>query len=75
MVAETQEPGVTVSLVARRRGVSPNHLFTWRRLGFQLDLMSFPMRPAFLTAAPNSSCVQSSLSAADQVETTRLRQD
>lgn len=35
MVAETHEPGVTVSLVARRRGVSPNQLFTWRRLADQ----------------------------------------
>jgi transposase len=32
MFAETREPGITVSLVARRRGVSPNQLFTWRRL-------------------------------------------
>ncbi len=29
MVAETCEPGITVSLVARPRGVSPNQLFTW----------------------------------------------
>jgi transposase len=35
MIAETREPGVTVSLVARRRGVSPNQLFTWRRLAEQ----------------------------------------
>ena len=35
MVAETHEPGVTVSLVARRRGVSPNQLFTWWRLAEQ----------------------------------------
>jgi transposase len=35
MVAETREAGVTVSLVARRRGVSPNQLFTWRRLAEQ----------------------------------------
>ena len=34
-IAETREPGVTVSLVARRRGVSPNQLFTWRRLAEQ----------------------------------------
>ena len=35
MVAETREPGVTVSLVARRHGVSPNQLFTWRRMAEQ----------------------------------------
>ena len=35
IVAETREPGVTVSLVARRHGVSPNQLFTWRRLAEQ----------------------------------------
>jgi transposase len=32
MVEETFEPGMTVSLVARRYGVAPNQLFTWRRL-------------------------------------------
>jgi transposase len=32
MVEETHMPGATVSLVARRYGVAPNQLFTWRRL-------------------------------------------
>ena len=32
MVEETFEPGMTASLVARRHGVAPNQLFTWRRL-------------------------------------------
>jgi transposase len=32
MLEESQEPGASVSLVARRRGVNPNRLFTWRRL-------------------------------------------
>src|SRR5262245_19468930 len=32
MVEETFEPCMTVSLVARRHGVAPNQLFTWRRL-------------------------------------------
>src|SRR5579863_4313448 len=32
MVEDTFEPGMTVSLVARRHGVAPNQLFTWRRL-------------------------------------------
>ena len=31
IVAETQEPGVTVSLVARRHGIAPNQLFAWSR--------------------------------------------
>ena len=35
IVAQTREAGVTVSLVARRCGVSPNQLFTWRRLAEQ----------------------------------------
>src|SRR3978361_300368 len=30
-----QEPGVTVSLVARRHGIAPNQLFNWRRLAAQ----------------------------------------
>jgi transposase len=35
IVQETYEPGVTVSLVARRHGIAPNQLFTWRRLASQ----------------------------------------
>jgi transposase len=31
IVAETQEPGVTVSLVARRHGIAPNQLFLWTK--------------------------------------------
>ncbi|AUN32338.1 hypothetical protein C0V82_18320 [Niveispirillum cyanobacteriorum] len=31
LVAETFEPGMSVSLVARRRGVDPSLLFRWRR--------------------------------------------
>jgi transposase len=34
-LAETQEPGVTVSLVARRHAIAPNQLFVWRRLASQ----------------------------------------
>src|SRR3954467_2693443 len=32
IVEETYEPGSTVSLVARRHGIAPNQVFTWRRL-------------------------------------------
>ena len=32
IVSETYDPGMTVSLVARRHGIAPNQLFQWRRL-------------------------------------------
>src|SRR5512144_1071104 len=32
MVRETYEPGMTMSLVARRHGINPTHLFHWRQL-------------------------------------------
>ena len=35
MVQETYELGLTVSLVARRHGVRPSQLFTWRKLAAQ----------------------------------------
>jgi transposase len=35
IVNETYEPGVTVSLVARRHGMAPNQLFHWRKLATQ----------------------------------------
>ncbi len=35
IVDETYEPGVTVSLVARRHGIAPNQLFHWRKLAAQ----------------------------------------
>ena len=34
-MAEAEEAGVTVSLVARRHGIAPNQLFRWRRLASQ----------------------------------------
>jgi len=32
MVRETYEPGMSVSLVARRHSINPNQLFQWRKL-------------------------------------------
>ena len=32
IVQETYAPGMSVSLVARQHGISPNQVFTWRRL-------------------------------------------
>ncbi len=35
MVEATYEPGVTVSLMARRNGIQPNQHFAWRKLAAQ----------------------------------------
>ena len=55
MVRETLEPGVSVSLVARRHGVNPNQLFHWRKLYQTGSLMSVaagePVVPASELAA------------------------
>ena len=32
IVQETYAPGASVSLIARRHGIAPNQLFSWRRL-------------------------------------------
>jgi transposase len=51
MVAETHEPGMTVSLVARRHGVAPNQLFTWRRLAAQGALTAAGAEEAVVPAS------------------------
>lgn len=35
VVRETHEPGVSVSVVARRRDINANQLFTWRNDPFE----------------------------------------
>lgn len=57
IVAESYVPGVTVCTVARRHGLPPRQLFTWRRLARKPfaadpDLDSVPMfAPAVLDAS------------------------
>jgi putative transposase len=46
MVRETYEPGMSVSLVARRHGVNPNQLFQWRRLE-RIGALTAGVRVAF----------------------------
>jgi transposase len=51
IVAETYEPGVTVSLVARRHGIAPNQLFLWRRLVSQGALTATQSEEAVVPAS------------------------
>jgi transposase len=49
ILAETGEPGTTISEVARRHGVQPSLLFRWRRdILDQERAASQPLQPAFV---------------------------
>ena len=58
IVAESEAPGASVSVVARRHDINANMLFTWRRaLGAQLAVGSDPVAfvPAVMTAEEPAS--------------------
>jgi transposase len=63
IVDETMQPGVTVSAVARRHGLAPSVVFTWRRLAREARLgndagpifMPVEITPAPVQAAPAAS--------------------
>lgn len=58
MVRETLEPGVSVSLVARRHGVNPNQLFHWRKLYQQGSLASLAAGEAVVPASELAAAVR-----------------
>ena len=55
IVAETYESDVTVSLVARRHGVAPNQVFSWRRLAAQGALTAV----AIVRRRSSTACIDS----------------
>jgi len=51
MIEETLAPGAVVSEVARRHGITPQQLFTWRRQARQpVGAAATPETPAFVPA-------------------------
>ncbi len=57
IIAETREPGMTVSLVARRHGLAPNQLFTWRRAARQ-PIVAEPMFVPAVVGSPAAPAKQ-----------------
>ncbi len=50
ITAEAMMPGAVVSEIARRHGMSPQHLFTWRRAAFRDVVLGSPAAPLFVPA-------------------------
>lgn len=72
IVAETLEPGASVSAVARHHGLNANLLFTWRReMGSGISALADDppaFVPAVIGAAPVTAPASSSPSVAGQME-------
>ena len=51
IIAETMEPGMSVSHVARRHGIAPNQLFVWRRLANEGALTATAAEEAVVPAS------------------------
>lgn len=60
IVAETLEPGASVSVVARRHDLNANMLFTWRReagvVGSNAADSAITFVPATIAAEPATAC-------------------
>ena len=56
-LAESREPGVTVSAVARRNDVAPSVLFAWRRQARLPAATSTTMVPVMIAESPEASVV------------------
>lgn len=57
---EAMAPGAVVSEIARRHGMSPQHLFTWRRLALRAAGLGRREAPLFVPAVIEAPAVQPS---------------
>ena len=55
---EAIAPGAVVSEIARRHGMSPQHLFTWRRLALRAAGLGRPEAPLFVPAVIGTPLAQ-----------------
>jgi transposase len=75
VVAETLQPGVSVSSVARRHGLHPNQVFIWRtqvragELGVPGSALFVPVTVSTDAARPQATSVTAAASAADRRST------
>ena len=58
---EAVAPGAVVSEIARRHGMSPQHLFTWRRLALRAAGLDRPAAPLFVPAVIERPVVEPAL--------------
>jgi transposase len=55
IIAETLEPNAVISEVARRHGLSPQQVFTWRRAARKLAISPAQDTPAFVPAVVSAT--------------------
>lgn len=58
LVEETLAPGAVVSEVARRNGLMPQQLFTWRRQARQAAVSGEPRAPLFVPAVVEAALLE-----------------
>lgn len=68
IVAETLEPGASVSVVARRHDVNANMVFTWRRHAQAAPTHAMTFVPATIIAEPAASMSSTSPASTGRME-------
>lgn len=75
ITAEAMMPGAIVSEIARRHGMSPQHLFTWRRTALRAATSDAAVAPMFVPAVVEATAPMSSDPKPKVARRTRRRTD